>query len=67
MTVQTRWIAVATYRTDQGIKPEVWFVDEIEELQQKIEGGPNWGGLEHIIIHYNLGDSKKTVEEADAE
>jgi hypothetical protein len=47
-----RWMAEITY-TD-GTPPEVVAVEELFELQEIIERGPNWNVIERIEVALNI-------------
>jgi hypothetical protein len=54
---KTRWQAVATYRQAGG--PDFvrrWQFDEITDLHDAIERGPNFCAIKHIVITYAKGD-----------
>lgn len=48
-----RWKAVATYRTDNGPVTFTHHFDEIEELHNLVEAGPDWTTLDKIEIRYD--------------
>lgn len=61
-----RWHAVALYQTQSGPVDVHHDVEELEELQDLIERGPNWYALIEIRITLNHGDAvPMTVEEAE--
>lgn len=49
-----RWLVKISYIN--GYKPDVFEVDEIEELQEVVEGGPDFALIEKIEVFYNLGN-----------
>lgn len=54
-----RWKAVAIYR--QRNQPDLvrsWMFDEIADLHDAIERGPNFGALKFITITYQLGEDQ---------
>lgn len=49
-----RWIAVITYRRRGGfVSAKAWPMEELEELQDIVERGPNWNAIESIAIRLN--------------
>lgn len=58
-----RWHAVAYYRSDQGLIDVEYDFDEIEDLHDLVERGPDWNALEKIEVTYALS-AKLTIEEA---
>lgn len=54
-----RWKAVAIYR--QRNQPDLvrsWMFDEIADLHDAIERGPNFGALKSVTITYQLGEDQ---------
>jgi hypothetical protein len=49
----SRWIAAATYRSDRGLVVVDYYVEEIEELHDLIEYGPNWLSLVELKVVLN--------------
>lgn len=50
---ELRWKAVIEYRTDNGIVDVEHNFEEVEELHDIIERGPNWNCMERCIITLN--------------
>ena len=50
---EKRWIAVTTYRGENGPISEEHRLEEIEELDKIVEGGPDWNALVDIVIRLN--------------
>jgi hypothetical protein len=48
-----RWIATATYRSELGSKNIVHLFEELLELQDLVERGPDWNALIRIEIILN--------------
>ena len=48
-----RWTAVATYRTEAGPVDVVHEIEELAELQDLVERGPDWNTLVDIRITLN--------------
>ena len=63
---ETRWRAVAWYRTDAGLIDIEHQIDELEELAEIVEQGPSFGALEKVEIFYNWGCGK-TIEQCTKE
>ncbi len=61
-----RWAATIWYRTDRGcgLCGVTHDIEEIEELQNLVERGPDWRAIEKIEIELQRFDRKLTVEEA---
>lgn len=51
--VDARWKATATYRSECGLVDVVHYIEEIEDLQDLIERGPDWNTLINIEIVLN--------------
>jgi hypothetical protein len=45
-----RWHAVVNYRTDTGIVDVHHDIDELEEIQMRVERGPDWNTIVDIVI-----------------
>jgi hypothetical protein len=62
-----RWHAVVHYRTVAGTLDVEMYVEEIEDLHDRIEKGPHWDTVELIEIRrVNHTDSAKlTLEQAE--
>lgn len=50
MRNEPRWKAVITYRTDRGPVSITYNVEEISELHDIVEGGPDWNVIEDIAV-----------------
>jgi hypothetical protein len=50
---EKRWIAVTTYRGEHEPISEEHRIEEIEELDKIVEGGPDWNALVDIVIRLN--------------
>ncbi len=61
-----RWIARVTYRTDTGMQPVVWQLEELAELHQLVEQGPHWDTIDSIEIVRAGKIEPLTVEQAAA-
>ena len=49
-----RWIATATYKTNTGLVSFTHNFDELEELHDLIEAGPDWTTLDKIEVRYDM-------------
>lgn len=65
-TAEPRWKATVSYRTAVGSDLVTWWIEEIGDLEERIEHGPHWDTVERIVIvRVNHNESKTlTVEEA---
>jgi len=62
-----RWRAVVTYRSIKLGQIDVeHFFEEIEDLHDIIERGPDWNAIERIDVTLNRKASYSTIEEASA-
>lgn len=61
---EKRWKAVATYRSDAGPIDIEWDIEELEELQDLVERGPDWNCLVDIRITLNRRYHGMTVEQS---
>lgn len=62
-----RWRAVITYRTENGPVEVDHHFDELAELHDLVERGPDWNSIIRITV--NLNDVRHpdiTVEQAEA-
>lgn len=60
-----RWRAVATYRTENGPVDLIHSFEELAELEEKIENGPDWNTLEKIVVTLGrVSNPGLTVEES---
>ncbi|CAL8981523.1 hypothetical protein RHODGE_RHODGE_02852 [Rhodoplanes serenus] len=60
-----RWTAVIIYRSQAGIVDVVHDIDEICDLDNLVERGPDWDTIESITIRRTGGD-RLTLEEASS-
>lgn len=56
-----RWVAHAHYQYFHGSETEVFYMEELSELQELIEGGPDWRNLAKIEIKY-LGELEEPMD-----
>lgn len=60
-----RWSATVYYRTENGILDVIHELEEIADLHQRIENGPDWNTIQKIeIIRVGNPMPNLTVEEA---
>lgn len=61
-----RWHADVYYHTANGLLLVEYDFEELEELHDLIERGPNWYALDRIEVRLHRGASEKmTIEEAE--
>lgn len=65
---EKRWKAVLTYRSQAtGLVPVEHEIEELEELHEIVERGPDWNALDSIVItllrHHD--DRGTTIEETE--
>lgn len=50
-----RWVAIASYKAQGGgVVSFTHAFDELEELHELIESGPDWTTVDKIEVRYNL-------------
>ena len=52
-TEHFRWLATATYRSENGPIEVDHYFEGVEELHTLIERGPDWNALEIIVVRLN--------------
>ncbi len=57
-----RWSAKITYRHDDGPQSRLFNFEELEELQEIVERGPNFYAIESIVVIPGDRCPKVTVE-----
>jgi len=62
-----RWTVIAWYWTDAGLIDVETMIDELDELQDLIERGPNWYALDRIEIRLSDKSLPMTIEGALAQ
>jgi len=62
-----RWKALVQYRSDAGLINVEMFLDEIADLDGRIERGPHWDTVHHIEIKRinHIQSATLTVEQAE--
>lgn len=63
--VLRRWVAKITYRRDTGNEARVVSFEEIYELHDIIERGPDFYAIESIVITTNGRADPTTIEQAE--
>ncbi|MFT8953637.1 MAG: hypothetical protein ABF979_15355 [Gluconobacter sp.] len=64
-TTFVRWIARVFYRSENGLVDVQHDMEELEELQDLVERGPNWDTIEKIEIRRAVPSQDLiTIEEA---
>ena len=59
----SRWVVTVYYHTDDGLKAVVLNIEELHELHEIIESGPNWYSIRDIRIE--LADPMRmTIEQS---
>lgn len=60
-----RWSATVLYRTDTGLVDVSHDIEELEDLHQLVESGPDWNTIEKIeIVRIGNPTPNLTVDEA---
>ncbi len=63
-----RWHVIIRYHTDSGFRDIQREIEELEDLQEIVEAGPNWYAIKGIVItHIRRVAETRTVEQAAAE
>lgn len=61
-----RWIATVYYRTQAGLVDVQHDIEELFELQDLVERGPNWDAIDRIdIVRADGREQELTIEEAE--
>lgn len=62
-----RWIATATYRSANGPVDVDWHMEELDEVADFVERGPDWNALEKVVIVLNpmRAADYSTLEQAE--
>ena len=68
MKIQSkRWVAVIYYRTDAGLIDVEHEMEELDELQEIVERGPDWYALDRIEIRHAWQNGTETIEQMTIE
>jgi hypothetical protein len=60
-----RWHAIVGYKTDSGVVDVQHDIDELGEIQQLVERGPDWNTITEITITLQIRSYDVTVEETE--
>jgi len=61
-----RWIATVYYRTDNGLIDVQHDIEELEEIQELVECGPDWNTIERVdIVLSDKRYASLTVEQSE--
>ena len=65
-TDTVRWRAIVWYRTEGGLVDVEHFLEELEDLHDRVEAGPHFDTIENISIFRinHVDDERLTVEGA---
>jgi hypothetical protein len=65
-----RWLATINYITDAGVLPVEHDIEELGEIEEIVEHGPDWSAIESIVIRQQGGTvippSKRRVSSSGA-
>lgn len=61
----TRWQARVFYRSKNGIIEVQHDFDELEDLHELVERGPNFHAIDHIEVRYAYPMAEVTIEDAE--
>lgn len=68
MNAENRWHVIIRYHSDYGFLDIERDIEELEELQEIVEGGPSWYAIKDIVITHNRETSDtRTLEQAALE
>jgi hypothetical protein len=59
-----RWHAVVNYRSDNGVVDVHHDIDELGEIEQLVERGPDWNTITEITITLQRRNHDMTVEQS---
>jgi len=60
-----RWLATIYYRSDAGGVDVDHDIEELEELHDIVERGPDWNTIDKIVVTLaRKADERMTIEEA---
>lgn len=61
-----RWVATCFYRTENGLIDVDHAIEELEEIHDLVEGGPDWHTLDRIEIRLRKNDTPElTIEQSE--
>ncbi len=68
MSSEKRWRVILRYHVNSGEVEKECFIEELDELSEIVESGPNWYALKGIVItHVRRPTETRTIEQAMAE
>lgn len=59
--MKDRWRAVIHYRTGLGSVDVEYFFEELDELADLVESGPDWNAIEKIEVFLHLSTGEVTL------
>jgi hypothetical protein len=59
-----RWLVTINYITNTGVPPVEHDVEELGEIEEIVERGPDWNTIESIVIRLARRAYNTTIEEA---
>ncbi len=63
-----RWKAVVTYFSESGDVDVEHFLEELADIHEVVERGPNWYAIKDIVITLNVSEAERiTLEHEDAD
>jgi hypothetical protein len=62
MAISTRWLAVVSYRTADGELPVEHHIEELQELHDLIELGPDWNSIIEIKVTLQYRPYEATID-----
>lgn len=63
-----RWRAVVTYFSEDGNVDVEHFIEELADIHDVIERGPNWYAIKDIVITLNCAEGARiTLQHEDAD
>jgi len=67
--LEDRWKAEVTYKVDDygTLKRELFFFQELEDLHDIVEQGPNFCAIDKIEIWYNIPECRTTLCDVEIE
>ena len=60
-----RWIVTITYRTDAGPLPVEHDIEELHDIHDIVERGPDWNTITSIKIRLRAPIYRDTVEQSE--
>lgn len=63
--IQPRWRATVVYLSEAGSIDVEHHIEELVELQDLVERGPDWNAIDKIEIVLMRGTGRLTIEQAE--